>query len=199
VTFKLNSLPYAKNALEPYISSETIDFHYGKHHQTYVNNLNNLLTNSPLDFNDIKEVIKASSGALFNNAAQVYNHSFYWNCMSSEKGSPGEKIKSLIERDFRSMDDFKQQFMTAAKTLFGSGWVWLVQTKDGALALRSTENAKTPITDNENPLLVCDVWEHAYYIDKRNDRVTYLENFWGIINWAFVEQQLTDSFNIFSE
>jgi Fe-Mn family superoxide dismutase len=196
MTFQLSDLPYAKDALEPFISIETIDFHYGKHHQAYVNNLNNLLINAPLDFVDIKQVINASSGALFNNAAQVYNHSFYWNCMSPEKVGVSKQMLSLIESNFGSMDEFKNQFMTAAKTLFGSGWVWLVKTQDGSLALRSTENAKTPITDKELPLLVCDVWEHAYYVDKRNDRASYVENFWGLINWEFVELQLTESFNI---
>ena len=186
--FILESLPYAIDGLEPFISQETLEHHYGKHHQAYVDKLNGFLEKAPLDFNDLADVIKASSGALFNNAAQVWNHSFYWSCMVPGGKAASDELVELIEKDFGDFADFKQHFMTA--------WVWLVRNKSGKLMLRSTTNADTPLTDGELPLLVCDVWEHAYYIDVRNRRPEYLNNFWQLINWQFVEQQLTNGYTI---
>lgn len=188
--FNLPPLPFDKHDL-PHISSETIDYHYGKHHQAYINNLNGLLENTPSKETTLEGIIRTTSGALFNNAAQVWNHSFYWHCMHSKQNeTPDDALLELIKQSFGSFDQFKTQFITAGKTLFGSGWVWLTKNQHHNLCIRSTTNAATPLTDHETPLLVCDVWEHAYYIDTRNDRATYLEHFWSMINWSFVSDQL---------
>ncbi len=189
--FKLPELPYAKNALEPFISEETLEFHYGKHHQTYVNNLNNLTSGSDLDNDDLENVIKDSEGGVFNNAAQVYNHTFYWNCMAANAGWEAyEKIAELINRDFWDFETFKEKFSISAATNFGSGWTWLVKTTEGKLEIVNTSNADTVITTDKTPLLVIDVWEHAYYIDTRNARPKYIENFWNLVNWDFVNKNL---------
>jgi len=195
--FELPKLPYSLDGLEPLISKETLEYHYGKHHQAYVNNLNNLLSSSPISVSSLEQLVKETSGSLFNNAAQVWNHSFYWHCMSPELDlEPSEQLVAMLADSFGSFTEFKEQFVIAAKTLFGSGWVWLVQESDGnKLKLRSTRNADTPITDNELPLLVCDVWEHAYYVDVRNSRPEYINNFWRLINWRFVEEQLTSPYS----
>lgn len=185
--FKLPKLPYEKNALEPHISEETLEYHYGKHHQTYVTNLNNLTAWSDFDDDDLIEVIKKSDWWVFNNAAQVYNHSFYWNCMAPDAGGNANwKISELINRDFWSFEDFKSKFTEAAITNFGSGWTWLVITSEWKLEIVKTSNADTVITTDNKPLLVIDVWEHAYYIDVRNARPKYVENFWNLVNWDFV-------------
>ncbi len=185
--FKLPELPYAKNALEPYISEETLEYHYGKHHQTYVTNLNNLTAWSDFDDSDLIEVIKKSDGGVFNNAAQVYNHTFYWNCLAPNAwGEAKWEIAELINNNFWSFSDFKEAFSTSAVTNFGSGWTWLVKTSEGKLEIVNTSNAGTVITTDNTPLLVIDVWEHAYYIDTRNARPKYVENFWNLVNWDFV-------------
>jgi Fe-Mn family superoxide dismutase len=188
----LRSLPYHIDALEPHISRETLEYHYGKHHQAYVNNLNKMLENhSDLAGLSLIDIIKKSSGSLFNNAAQVWNHDFYWDCLSpSGGGQPTGVLASLIERDFGSFEAFKQQFTTASLNTFGSGWAWLVLTPEGALEIISTSNALTPVVSANKPLLTCDVWEHAYYIDYRNARARYVEAFWNVVNWDFVTQQL---------
>lgn len=189
--FKLPELPYAKDALEPFISEETLEFHYGKHHQTYLNNLNNLTAWSDLDNDDLENLIKDSEGGVFNNAAQVYNHTFYWNCMAPNAGGePYEEIAELINRDFGDFETFKEKFSTSAATNFGSGWTWLVLTPAGKLEIVNTSNAGTVITTDNKPLLVIDVWEHAYYIDTRNARPQYIENFWNLVNWDFVNENL---------
>lgn len=189
--FILPELPYAKNALEPYISEETLEYHYGKHHQTYVTNLNNLTAGSDFDNDDLEEVIKKSEGWVFNNAAQVYNHTFYWNCMAPNAWwNATWKIAELINRDFWSFEDFKEKFSISAITNFGSGWTWLVQTTEWKLIIVNTSNAGTIITTDKIPLLVIDVWEHAYYIDTRNARAQYVENFWNLVNWDFVNNNL---------
>ena len=189
--FKLPELPYAQNALEPYISEETLEYHYGKHHQTYVTNLNKLTSGSDFDNDDLEDVIKKSDGWVFNNAAQIYNHSFYWNCMAPNAWwNASWKIGELIERDFWSFEDFKEKFSTSAITNFGSGWTWLVQNIEGKLEIVNTSNANTVITTENKPLLVIDVWEHAYYIDTRNARPKYVENFWNLVNWDFVNNNL---------
>ncbi len=191
MSFSLPELPYARNALEPHISSETLDFHYGKHHQTYVDKLNDLVQGTADADKSLEEIIRSSSGGLFNNAAQVWNHSFYWNCLSPNGGgAPGGELGAAIERDFGSFEAFRKQFTEAAINTFGSGWAWLVQGTDGKLAIVSTSNAHCPLTGNQRPLMTCDVWEHAYYIDYRNARPKYLEAFWNLVNWSFVSSQM---------
>ncbi|TLS77942.1 superoxide dismutase [Fe] [Mariprofundus erugo] len=189
--FELPELPYARNALAPYISEETLNYHYGKHHQTYVTNLNNLVANSDSAGLSLEELICTASGGIFNNAAQVWNHSFYWQCLSPEGGQePDGPLAEQIDATFGSFEAFKQQFTTAALTNFGSGWTWLVKDSAGALAIVNTGNAGNPMTGKQTPLLTCDVWEHAYYIDYRNARAAYLDAFWHIVSWDFVASRL---------
>jgi len=184
-------LPYELNALEPHISKETLEYHYGKHHRTYVTNLNNLIKDSAFADMSLEEIIKQSSEGVFNNAAQVWNHSFYWNCLSPKGGGqPTGKLANAINGTFGSFDKFKEEFTKKAITTFGSGWAWLVKNSDGTLALVSTSNAGTPMTSNQTALLTCDVWEHAYYIDYRNARPKYVEAFWNLVNWDFVAKNL---------
>lgn len=186
---KLPDLPYDKSALEPHISAETLDYHYGKHHQTYVTNLNNLIKGTEFEDSSLEDIVIKASGGLFNNAAQVWNHTFYWNCLSPNGGGvPSGALADAINASFGSFDEFKTQFSQTAITTFGSGWAWLVKNSDGSLALASTSNAGTPMTDGKTPLLTCDVWEHAYYVDYRNARPKYVESFWNIVNWNFVSQ-----------
>lgn len=186
MSFTLPDLPYSNDALTPYISVETIDYHYSKHHQTYVTNLNNLIKGTEFENKNLEEIVKTSKGPIFNNAAQVWNHTFYWNSMTPNSGpvATGELLKA-IERDFESFDKFKEQFSKIAVGTFGSGWAWLTKDKSGKLECLSTSNAGTPLTENKIPLLTCDVWEHAYYIDYRNARAKYVENFWKVANWDF--------------
>jgi len=187
MTFELPPLPYAKNALEPFISEETLDYHYGKHHQTYVTNLNNLVPGSEFEGLSLEEIIRKSSGGIFNNAAQVWNHTFYWNCMKPNGGGqPTGELADAISKSFGSFEKFKEEFTKCAVTTFGSGWAWLVKNTDGSLALVSTSNAGCPLTSGQTPLLTCDVWEHAYYIVYRNARPKYVEDFWNVVNWDFV-------------
>jgi Fe-Mn family superoxide dismutase len=184
---KLPKLPFSENALEPVISKETIEYHYGKHHQTYVTNLNNLIVGTEFEDMDLEDIIKKSGGGIFNNAAQVYNHTFYWNCLSpAGGGKPTGKLAEAIDKTFGSFDEFKKLFSAKAIGTFGSGWAWLVKNQDGGLEIVSTGNAETPITKGQTPLLTCDVWEHAYYIDYRNARAKYVEKFWDLVNWDFV-------------
>ncbi|CAI2537097.1 superoxide dismutase [Fe] [Serratia liquefaciens] len=191
MSFELPALPYEKNALEPHISAETLEYHYGKHHNAYVVNLNNLLKGSEFEGSSLEAIIKASSGGIFNNAAQVWNHTFYWHCLSPQGGGePQGKLAAAINQAFGSFTAFREQFSDAAVKNFGAGWTWLVERPDGSLAIVNTSNAATPLTGEDKPLLTVDVWEHAYYIDYRNARPTYLENFWALVNWAFVEENL---------
>ncbi len=184
---ELPPLPYANDALAPTISAETIEYHYGKHHQTYVTNLNNLVPGTEFENASLEEIIMKASGGIFNNAAQVWNHTFYWNCLSPNGGGePGGALADAINAAFGSFDEFKTKFSTSAATNFGSGWTWLVKNADGSLEIVNTSNAANPMTDGKTPLLAVDVWEHAYYIDYRNARPKYLESIWGIINWDFV-------------
>ncbi|HAC32947.1 MAG TPA: superoxide dismutase [Fe] [Gammaproteobacteria bacterium] len=187
---ELPPLPYAMDALAPHISQETLEFHYGKHHQTYVTNLNKLLEGSAQAGDSLEDVIKNSSGGLFNNAAQVYNHTFYWNCLSPNGGGePSGAVADAINAAFGSFAEFKEKFSTSAATNFGSGWTWLVKSGNG-VEIVNTSNAGCPLTDGQTPLLTCDVWEHAYYIDYRNARPKYLEAFWNLVNWDFVNANL---------
>jgi len=184
--FELPELPYEKNALEPHISAETLEYHYGKHHSTYVTKLNDLTKGSENEGKSLEEIIKSASGGLFNNAAQVWNHTFYWNCLSpTGGGAPTGALAEAINGAFGSFEAFKEKFSTSAATNFGSGWTWLVQGADGKLAIVNTSNAGCPITDGTTPILTCDVWEHAYYIDYRNARPKYVEAFWNLVNWDF--------------
>ncbi|MEO5347953.1 MAG: superoxide dismutase [Fe] [Magnetococcus sp. YQC-9] len=187
MSFQLPPLPYAQNALEPYISAETLDFHHGKHHQTYVTNLNKLIEGTPEQEKSLEEIINNSSGGLFNNAAQVWNHTFYWNCLTpGGGGAPTGALAEAINAKFGSFESFKERFTNTAIGTFGSGWAWLVKNPDGSLDLMSTSNAATPMTEGKTALLTCDVWEHAYYVDFRNARPKYVEAFWNLVNWEFV-------------
>ena len=187
---ELPKLPYEMNALEPHISQKTLEFHYGKHHNGYVNNLNKLIAGTPFEGKSLEEIVKTSQGGMFNNAAQVWNHTFYWNCLTPnpKKTAPTGKLMDAIVRDFGSFDAFKEKFVNACVTLFGSGWAWLVADKDGKLSIVQTSNAQTPLTEGLKPLLVCDVWEHAYYLDFQNLRANYVNEFWAIINWESIEK-----------
>ncbi len=183
---KLPTLPYAMDALQPHISKETLEFHYGKHHQTYITNLNNLIKGTEHENASIEDIIKKSSGGLFNNAAQVWNHTFYWHCLKPNGGGePSGKLADAIKAKFGSFDEFKKQFTQTSIGTFGSGWGWLVKNADGTVELMSTSNAQTPMTSGKVALLTCDVWEHAYYIDYRNKRPDYLAAFWNLVNWDF--------------
>ncbi len=186
---ELPPLPYPRDALQPHISAETIDYHYGKHHQAYVTNLNNLIKSTEFENMSLEDIIKKSSGGIFNNAAQVWNHTFYWNCLKPNGGGePTGALADAIKAKWGSVAAFKEEFTKTAVTTFGSGWAWLVKNADGSLALVSTGNAATPMTSGQKALLTCDVWEHAYYIDYRNLRPKYVEMFWNLVNWDFVAQ-----------
>jgi Fe-Mn family superoxide dismutase len=188
----LPELPYRMDALEPYISRETLDYHYGKHHRAYVNKLNELVTNTNYENLSLEAIIRATrpvqgrTSPVYNNAAQAWNHAFYWQCLSPQVTSPDSRLQDVLGTAFGSLEDFQQQFSRIAIGTFGSGWVWLVAGNDGSLEIISTGNADNPLTDGRLPLLTCDVWEHAYYIDYRNARAEYLEAFWKIVNWDFV-------------
>jgi Fe-Mn family superoxide dismutase len=185
----LPKLPYPLDALTPHLSKETLEYHYGKHHQTYVTNLNNLIKGTEFENASLEEIIKKSSGGIFNNAAQVWNHTFYWNGFKPNGGgTPTGALADAINAKWGSFDEFKKAFNTVAANTFGSGWAWLVKNPDGTLDLMSTGNAANPLTTDKKPLLTCDVWEHAYYIDYRNSRPNYLTGYWEIINWEFVAQ-----------
>lgn len=191
MSFELPALPYAKNALEPHLSAETLEYHYGKHHNTYVVNLNNLVPGTEFEGKSLEDIVKTSSGPIFNNAAQVWNHTFYWNCLAPQAGGePTGALADAISQAFGSFDAFKTQFNDAAVKNFGSGWTWLVKKADGSLAIVNTSNAGCPLTEGHTPLLTVDVWEHAYYIDYRNVRPNYLNGFWALVNWNFVAKNL---------
>jgi Fe-Mn family superoxide dismutase len=187
---ELMTLPYAQDALEPLMSKETLEYHYGKHHQTYVNNLNNLITGTKFENSALVEIVLGSEGGLFNNAAQVYNHDFFWQSLTPKQSAISSKVETALTQAFGSVEKFKEEFTAKAVGHFGSGWAWLVQDENKALKIITTSNAANPLTDKLKPILVCDVWEHAYYIDVRNARPKYLENFWKLVKWDFVEQNL---------
>lgn len=187
----LPKLPYALDALAPHISKETLEFHYGKHHQTYITNLNNLIKGTEFENLSLEEIIKKSSGGIFNNAAQIWNHTFYWFSLAPNAGgTPSGEIADLINAKWGSFAEFQKAFDTCAATTFGSGWAWLVKNADGSLELVSTSNAGCPLTTTQTALLTCDVWEHAYYIDYRNSRPNYLASFWKLVNWDEVTKRL---------
>lgn len=179
-------LPYALDALQPHISKETLEFHYGKHHQAYVTNLNNLVKGTEFENVGLEDIIRKSSGGIFNNAAQVWNHTFYWNCLAPRAGGePKGPLAEAVSRKFGSVASFKEAFSKSAVGNFGSGWTWLVKKADGSVDLANTSNAATPLTGPDKPLLTCDVWEHAYYVDYRNRRPDYVAAFWNLVNWEF--------------
>ena len=191
MAIELPPLPYERNALEPHISAETLEYHYGKHHKTYVDNLNKMIEGTEFAEMPLEEIVRKSQGGMFNNAAQVWNHTFYWNCLSPNGGGePTGKVAEAINKAFGDFASFKDEFTKLSVGTFGSGWGWLVQRPDGALALVSTSNANTPLTGEDTALLTCDVWEHAYYIDYRNARAKFLDAFWNVANWEFVNQNM---------
>ena len=195
---ELPKLNYQLNALEPYISQKTLEFHYLKHHQTYVDKLNSLIENTEFEAKSLEQIIKNSKGAIFNNAAQVWNHTFYWNSFSMRRNTkPTQPLEELINQKFGGIDAFKQEFTNQVLNLFGSGWVWLVQNEEERLEILSLPNAENPITQNKKPLLVCDVWEHAYYLDKQNRRADYVKDFWQIVDWQKISERLHISFFYF--
>jgi Fe-Mn family superoxide dismutase len=187
---KLPDLPYARDALAPHISEETLEYHHGKHHKKYVDTMNDLIKGTEQENAPLEDIVRSSSGKLFNQAAQAWNHDFYWRCMSpSGGGKPSGQLADAIDLAFGSFNDFKEQFISDTKANFASGWGWLVKKSDGSVAIVETDDAKSPLTDSSvTPLLTCDVWEHAYYIDYRNARPKYLDAFFEIINWDFAEQ-----------
>lgn len=192
MAFSLPKLPYANNALEPVISEETINFHYGKHHQAYVNNVNTLIKGTEFENATLEEIIEKADGGIFNNGAQVWNHTFYFTQFSPEGSkTPGGKLKAAIDEQFGSFEAFKEAFSKAAATLFGSGWAWLVVNAENALEIVQTSNAGNPMRDGKKPLLTCDVWEHAYYLDKQNARPKYIEDFWTILDWSVIEERFS--------
>ena len=189
MAFELPALPYERNALEPHISKETLDYHYGKHHNTYVVKLNGLVEGSELESKSLEDIIKSSEGGVFNNAAQIWNHTFYWNCLTPNGGGqPSGELAEAINKAFGSFDEFVAKFSEMAVNNFGSSWTWLVKNADGSVEIVNTSNAATPLTTEQKPLLTCDLWEHAYYIDYRNVRPDYLKAFWALANWSFAEE-----------
>lgn len=188
--FTLPELPFAKDSMKGIISEEAFDFHHGKHHAAYVNNLNNLVGGTEFEGKELVEIIKSAQGGIFNNAAQIWNHTFFWNSISPNGGGqPKGALLEAIEKDFGSFDEFKAKFSNAAATLFGSGWAWLVKNEAGTLEIVQAPNAGTPLTMNKKPILTLDVWEHAYYIDYRNARPKFIEKFWEIANWENAAKQ----------
>lgn len=192
MAFELPELPYALDALEPYISEKTLEFHYGKHHQAYVNNVNALIKGTEFENATLEEIIVKTDGGIFNNGAQVWNHTFYFTQFCAEGcDEPKDKLKAAIEARFGSVEGFKEEFSKAAATLFGSGWAWLVVAEDGKLEIVQTSNAGNPLKINKKPILTCDVWEHAYYIDKKNARPKYIEDFWKILDWKIISERFS--------
>jgi superoxide dismutase, Fe-Mn family len=191
VQHQLPPLPYALDALQPHISKETLEYHYGKHHQAYVTNLNNLIKGTEFENQSLEDVIRKSSGGIFNNAAQVWNHTFYWHCLSPRGGGqPQGPLADVLNKKFGSFDAFKETFSKSAVGNFGSGWTWLVRKSDGSVDILNTSNAATPLTTADRPLLTCDVWEHAYYVDYRNRRPDYVAAYWNLVNWEFAAKNL---------
>lgn len=187
---QLPELPYRKDALQPHISAETLDYHYGKHHASYVEKLNGLIEGTEFESATLEEIVRNGSGNIFNNAAQVWNHNFYWQCLSPEGGGePQGELARAIEKEFTTFSEFVDRFNAAAKGNFGSGWTWLTKDGDGNLEIANTDDAGNPMTDGRHPLLTCDVWEHAYYLDYRNRRDEYLAAFWKLVNWDFVSRK----------
>ena len=190
MAFELPTLPYAKNAFEHYISEKTLEFHYGKHHQAYVNNVNNLIKGTRFENASLEEIIESADGGIFNNGAQVWNHTFYFMQFSPDGcKEPKDELKQAIETKFGSVESFIEEFSKSAATLFGSGWAWLVTNAAGELEIVQTGNAGNPMKEGKNPLLTCDVWEHAYYLDRQNARPKYIEDFWKVLDWKVISER----------
>jgi Fe-Mn family superoxide dismutase len=188
---QLPQLPYAIDALEPHISAETRSLHHGMHHATYVAKLNGLIQDTEWASRPLNEIVTNASGGIFNNGAQAWNHDFYWQCLSPNGGGePEGELAGAIARDFGDVATFREQFSNALTTLFGSGWVWLTRDADGRLSIQSTSNAGNPLTEGQHPILTCDMWEHAYYLDYRNEKARYVEAFWQMVNWEFAAKNL---------
>ena len=188
--FELPKLPYDYDALEPHISRKTLEFHHDKHHAAYVEKTNNLIKGTKFEDADLETIIKLADGGLFNNGAQVWNHTFYFEQFSPDpQDKPGEKLQEAIDKAFDSFENFNEKFNNAAATLFGSGWAWLVKNPDGILEIVQTSNAGNPIREGNTPLLTCDVWEHAYYLDQQNKRPAYIENFWKVLDWKVIDKR----------
>ncbi len=194
MSFSLPALPFASDALAPHMSAETFSFHHGKHHKTYIDNLNKLIEGTPYAGQSLEAIILASNGKdpkVFNNAAQHWNHDFFWKCLApAGTTAPTDEVLAALNGAFGSLDNFKQKFAETSINTFGSGWGWLVKNADGTLGFASTSNAGIPLTAGQKAILTCDVWEHAYYIDHRNSRPNFLAAFWNIVNWDFVAQNL---------
>jgi len=191
MAFELPPLPFEKNALEPHISEQTVNFHYGKHHKTYVEKTNKLIEGTNFEDASLEKIIKEADGGIYNNGAQAWNHTFYWNSLSpGGGGKPTGDLLSMIERDFGSFEEFKSEFTNSAATLFGSGWTWLALTPDGKLQILQESNAGNPLRKGMTPILTCDVWEHAYYLDRQNRKPEYIDAFWKLVNWEMVANRL---------
>jgi Fe-Mn family superoxide dismutase len=191
MAYELPPLPYDMSALEPYISRETLEYHYGKHHAAYVNNLNKLVGDTAFAGASLEDIVMKAEGGIFNNGAQVWNHTFYWNCMSPEGGGePSGALMNAITSDFGSFEAFKEKFSMASATLFGSGWAWLVKSASGKLEIVQESNAGNPLRSGKEPIMTLDVWEHAYYIDKRNRRPAYIDDFWNLVDWETIGKRL---------
>lgn len=188
-TISLPPLPYADHALEPYMSRETLDYHYAKHHKAYIDNVNMLVRGTPQQRSTLEELVMQADGALFDNAAQAWNHAFFWRCLSPRRQAPGRELEGAL-RGFGGLEGLEREFTRAAIAVFGSGWAWLIRERSGPIRVVTTANAHTPLRDGHVPLLVCDMWEHAYYVDHHNDRSAYLRNFWQLVNWDFVASNL---------
>ena len=191
MSYTLPALPYALNALEPHVSQKTLEFHYGKHHQAYVTNLNNLVPGNRFENATLEDIVMGAEGPIFNNGAQVWNHTFYFTSFSPKGGGePVGKISDDIKKSFGSFGEFKEKFSKAAATLFGSGWAWLIKNADGSLEIIQESNAGNPLKKGLKPILTCDVWEHAYYLDYQNRRPDYIESFWKLVDWEVVGKRL---------
>jgi len=191
-TITLPPLPYAADALEPHMSRETLEYHHGRHHATYVANVNRLVQGTELEGSRLEDLLAEATGPLWDNAAQVWNHAFFWQCLSPRRTTPAGALKQKLAESFGSVEEFRARFDKAAAALFGSGWAWLVREHDGGLRIATTRNADLPARSNQTPLLTCDLWEHAYYLDRRNDRGEYLKHFWPLVNWDFVARNLVE-------
>lgn len=191
MAFQLPPLPYGNADLEPHISEQTVNYHYGKHHKTYVDKVNKLTEGTSFEDATLEEIVKKAEGGIFNNGAQVWNHTFYWHSLSPDGGGmPGGKLKEAIDRDFGSFEKFKEEFTASATTLFGSGWTWLVMKGDGKLDIINESNAGNPLRNGMKPLLTCDMWEHAFYLDRQNRKPEYLDAFWKLVNWDAAEKRI---------
>ncbi len=193
MAFELPQLPYSMDALAPHISKETLEYHYGKHHAAYVNKANELIADTEYENMSLEEIIKsAPQGVIFNNVAQIWNHTFYWNSMTPDsRKAPSGDLATAIDKAFGSLEEFKTKFTEACMTQFGSGWAWLVKNSEGSLEIVKTPNAENPMTEGKTPIMTCDVWEHAYYIDTRNNRGQYVSNFWELANWDFAAENFS--------